>query len=182
MARRRIIARRPNGPANKFNRKTRQAIYEALRARLPITRASVLAGITRQTYRDWMIKGKDPDAYPIHNTFRKKVKEIEADAEREALRIIRKVARGNYKVFETRIETSPKGHTISRKTTTKAPVWQAAAWFLERRYKDEYGRDAMDELQKKTPEELAAEIKAAADTLFGSIPLEDNGNEATESA
>jgi len=122
-----------------------------------------------------MIKGRDPDAYPIHATFRKQIKTIQADHEREALRIIRKVAKGNYKVTETRIETSPKGHTISRKVTTKAPVWQAAAWYLERRHKDEYGRESIDELHKKTPEELAAEIKAATDELWESVPV--NGEE-----
>ncbi len=166
---RRTLRRRRQPRISKFTRRTRYIIYEALRARLPIVRACELAGVARDTYHVWMRNGEDPIKYPKHAQFRKRVKEIQADSEREALRIIRKVAKGNYKVTETSIETSPKGHTIKRVTKTKAPVWQAAAWYLERRLREHYGKDAIEQ-DDKTPEEMAQEIKNAADALFESVP------------
>ncbi len=166
---RRTLKRRKQAPALKFNRRIRNLIYEALRARLPIARACELAGVTRDSYHKWMQKGEDPINFPVHAAFRRRIKEIQADHEREALRIIRKVAKGNYKVTETSIETSPKGHTIKRVTKTKAPVWQAAAWYLERRLKEHYSKDAT-ETDERTPEEIAQQIKNAADALFESVP------------
>lgn len=166
---RRTLKRRKQPRVSRFNRRTRYIICEAIKARLPIVRACELAGVARDTYHAWMKKGEDPIKYPKHAIFRANIKEIQADSEREALRIIRKVAKGNYKVTETSIETSPKGHTIKRTTKTKAPVWQAAAWYLERRLREHYGREASEQ-DNRSPEEMAQEIKNAADALFESVP------------
>ena len=177
----RRIRRRPDPPQNfKFTRLVRAVIYKGLEARLPISRCVELAGISFVTYREWMKRGTDPDE-PIYRAFRQKVKQLQADKEREALYIINKVAKGGYKVTETKVSLGPKGQEIQRKTSTKAPTWQAAAWFLERRYKEEYGRDPIDPLSKKTPAEYAAEIKQAHDDLWGSVPLEpDEEQDATD--
>lgn len=126
-----------------------------------------------------MKKGTDPDL-PVYKAFRAKIKSFQAQHERDALSIISKVAKGGYKKTETRITMGPKGQEIQRKTSTMAPTWQAAAWFLERRYKEEYGKEPFDPLSKKTPVEIAAEIKQAADSMFDSVPGEPSEGEDSE--
>ena len=154
-----------------FTRRKRFIIYEALRAGLPIYRATSLANIGGDTYRKWMQKGKDKNRR-IHYDFRKRVQSIQAGIEREKLDIIRRAAEGGEKVVETKITIGPKGKEITKTRKTLSPNWQAAAWFLERRYKEDYGREIFDKRGKdKDAEELAREVKEAADALFKSIPL-----------
>ena len=126
-----------------------------------------------------MKKGLDPDN-PIYKAFRAKIKSFQAQHERDALRIISKVAEGGYKKTETRITMGPKGREVMRKVSEIAPTWQAAAWFLERRYKEEYGKEPFDPLSKKTPVEVAAEIKQAADSMFDSVPGEPEQEQQQE--
>ena len=94
--------------------------------------------------------------------------------EYESLDIIRKAARGGGRIVETKITVGPKGREITKTRRTQSPNWQAAAWWLERRYKEDYGRDPLDkEKEKRDVEDIALEIKQAADALFRSVPLEE---------
>ncbi len=166
---RHIARREPISHNYKFTRLVRTVVYRALEARLPVSRAVELAGISFVTYREWMKRGATGEE-PIYTAFRRKVKTLQAQHEKNSLAIIDKIARGGYKVTETKVTLDPKGQTISRKRSEALPKWQAAAWFLERRHKEDYGRDPIDPLSKKTPSEIAAEIKEAADDLFNSVP------------
>jgi len=56
---------------------------------------------------------------------------------------------------------------------TKAPCWKAAAWYLERRYPERYARKKrinIDAVSEDSPEEKAAQLKAAYDLVMESIP------------
>lgn len=168
-----IIRRESNpSPKRKFNTRKRKIFYSALLQRLPLTRCAELAGITYQTYRQWMKKGNDI-RHPVHRRFRFKVKQIGAQNEREALDIIRKAAGGGAKVVETKVVVGPRGAETTRIVKAALPIWQAAAWFLERRHRDDYGRDALPESMKKSAEEQAKEVKDALDALYKSVPLSD---------
>ena len=124
----------------KFTRQNRKAIYEALRTGLPIGKAIEMAGLDRSTYYRWMEKGKDKHN-PVHVRFRNQVKRIHAELEREKLNTIFKVAKGGNKHKEIRIKKYKSGRIVLMKTVkTTAPCWQAAAWFLERRFPDVYGK------------------------------------------
>ena len=119
-----------------------------------------------------MKKGNDI-RNPVHRRFRFKVKQIGAQNEREALDIIRKAAGGGAKVVETKVVVGPRGAETTRIVKAALPIWQAAAWFLERRHRDDYGRDALPESMKKSAEEQAKEVKDALDALYKSVPLSD---------
>lgn len=167
----RITRREPLTHNYKFTRLVRTVIYKALEARLPVSRAVELSGISFVTYREWMKRGKEVDQ-PIYATFRRKVKMLQVQHEREALEIINRVAKGGYKVTETKVtvDAITKKHAVTRKVQEALPRWQAAAWYLERRHREDYGRDVVDVLGKKTPAEIAAEIKEEADMIFASVP------------
>jgi hypothetical protein len=157
----------------KFNRRKRNLIYKNLERRIGISKAVELAGITVRTYRQWMEKGKDK-RNPVHRHFRYRVKKIMAQAEIEALDIIRKAAEGGNKIIETKVSTGPKGTETTRTWKVAAPQWTAAAWFLERCHKERYSRDAKDPEKEKSAEEQAGEIKKAADALFDSVPVNED--------
>ena len=159
----------------KFTRQNRKLIYEAIHTGLPISKAIGLTGLDRSTYYRWMKKGKDYQ-YPVHMRFRNAVMRIQAKLEIEKLNIIRDVAQGKYKIKKTRVKSSQNGNIeIVRIVKTKAPDWKAAAWFLERRFPDEYGRKkqlnnaAIPE--EKNPEKNVAQIKQALDVMFSSVPI-----------
>jgi len=171
MVKKRIIKRRDKrrSPIS-FTRRKRFIIYEALRAGLPLTRAAGLAGVTVSCIKKWKDKGKDKKRR-IHYDFRNRVKAIQASLERESLQIIRETAKGGNRISETKITIGPKGKEVTKIKKTLHPNWQAAAWFLERRYKDDYGREIFDKRKEKDTDELAFEIKKAADALFASVPM-----------
>jgi hypothetical protein len=143
---------------------------ENLRKRLvPIAKAIELAGLDRSTYYRWMQKGKDKQ-YPVHVRFRKHVNRIHAKLEMEKINTIRKVARGGIELTERRVRYNKTGRIAIMKTVkTTAPCWQAAAWFLERRFPEEYGKKKPP-VDDATPDEKAAQIKKAVDALMASVP------------
>lgn len=154
----------------KFNRRKILIICAGVSNRLPLARAAALAGVSGKTVYQWMGKGKDPEAFPSHYIFRKRVKRIQAQIEQESLDIIRAAQKGGAKLVDTHISFGPKGTEIKRRTKTLAPSWGAAAWFLERRFKESYGKDAVSE-QERTPEDFAQEIRQVAKELFDSVPI-----------
>ena len=114
-------------------------------------------------------KGKDK-RNPVHVRFRNHVKRIHAMLEIEKINTIRKVAQGGYELTETRIRFNKTGRIAVMKTVkTTGPCWQAAAWFLERRFPEDYGKKkpSVDDV---TPGERAVQIKAAFDALMESVP------------
>lgn len=174
MTKRRTIKRRKDIKKRKsFTRRARFIIYEALRARLPLSRAASLAGIQAKTVFKWIERGQTKDR-PIYYEFRRRVKKIQTEHEREALDIIDKSARGGAKVVETKITIGPRGREVTRVRKYLAPAWQAAAWYLERRHRDDYGREGINKGMVGggvPPEEYAKQVKEAADKLFNSVPL-----------
>lgn len=161
-----------NIPKRVFNARKRRIFYSALKQRLPYTRCAELAGISYHTFRNWMKKGEDRKN-PIHRRFWFKVNQIVAQNEREALDIIRKASTGGSKVVETKVVVGARGTETTRTWKTALPVWQAAAWYLERRHKDEYSRDAKSDNDRKSVEEQANEVKEAFEALSGTIPANE---------
>jgi hypothetical protein len=88
----------------------------------------------------------------------------------EKINTIRKVAQGGYELTETRIKYNKTGRIALMKTIkTTGPCWQAAAWFLERRFPEDYGRKKIP-VDNVTPGEKALQIKTAVDALMESVP------------
>jgi hypothetical protein len=139
-----------------------------------------LAGISYEIYRKWLEIGKNKKTHPVHYHFRKRIKEIIANNEQEALDIIRAAAKGGSRIVETSVLVGPKGTETRRTWKEQLPQWTAAAWYLERRHREDYGRDAIPEDQRKSAEEQAQEIRAAYDSLMQSVPVEDPLDELPE--
>lgn len=185
MSSKRIIKRRPRRdrivkgklyinkpyPKRKFNVRRRRIFYEAVKKRLPVTRAVELAGISFTAYRRWMNLGKGM-GYPIQRRFRLKVKKLEAQNEQECLDIIRDAGQGGSKVVETKIVVGSRGQETTRTWKVQLPQWQAAAWYLERRLRLDYTKDITEADQKKSAEEIAREVKDALDALSTSVPTD----------
>lgn len=171
----------------KFNRRSRGIVLRALQARLPKSSAAELAGVTTAILRGWLkrgleLEGDSSNPYNcIFVSFRRRVKAIEAGHEREALSRIARAAQGGRKITETKIRIKSLGQIqekeITRVEKEVGPVWQADAWWLERARRATYGRELIDTGLDRTPEEAAADIKAAADALFNSVPTEGANNE-----
>jgi hypothetical protein len=169
---RRRIKRRDNGVyrRRKFKRSKRNILLAALRKGISIKRSCGLAGIGETTYRNWLEIGKDPNR-PTYRYFRKQVKQIEAQIEKEALDVIKRAFTGGAEVNETKYIIGAKGTQIIKTKKEVAPSWQAAAWRLERKFFREYGRNKeLSDIGDRTPEEMAQDIKAAADMLFNTVP------------
>lgn len=174
LKKKRIIKRRVINKKSthvKFNRRKILIICAGVANRLPLARAAALAGVSHKTVYQWMAKGKDPETNPAHYIFRKKVKRIQAQIEQESLDIIRAAQKGGTKILDTSISFGPKGTEVKRRVKTLAPSWGAAAWFLERRHKEHYGKDPVGSEQERTPEDFAHEIRQVAKELFDSIPI-----------
>jgi len=158
--------------SNLFTRSNRKIIYAGLEAGLPIKRLCETIGMDQTTFTFWMKRGKAYKGYKKYRAFRLRVNKIRDKLEKESIEIIRNAAKGGGDIVETKItlyDSRPKEITRIKKKI--APQWQAAAWWLERRRRDEYGRGNIDDsLNKKTVEEMALEIKNAADDLFNSVP------------
>ena len=181
MAKRRKIKRRkvhkrrssstPFTQSTKFTKGRRKIIYEGLKAGIPIHRVCGLAGIDVRTYHKWMNKGKKNKNKPSYRAFRKRIKRIEVALEKESIDIIRKAARGGNDIVETKItllDNRPKEITRVKKKAN--PQWQAAAWWLERRHREDYGRTIDATMQDRTVEDMALEVRDAVSTLLNSVP------------
>lgn len=168
ITRRKGSEKKTNHNKSKFTRRRRKILFGAIGLGLSRATACALAGINDSTFRQYMDYGKD-STLKKYRFFRKKIISLEAQREYDALEVITKCSQGGFKIKKTKIKQGIKGMEIERTVSTMAPQWTAAAWFLERKKKDEWGRDSIQ--TSKTPEEYAQEINQAARMLFGSVPI-----------
>lgn len=105
-------------PASKFTPEARATIVQAIRDCNYRGIAAKLAGISPDTFYEWMQMGRnEPEKYPEHATFVAEIELAEAEAESELIGVVQKTA----------LSGSPN-------------TWQAAMTILERKYPDRYGR------------------------------------------
>jgi len=142
------ITKRGRGQRSKFTRTRQRIIYEALRQRLPITRAVQLADVSYVVYRGWMIKGRE-SINRFHHRFRKKVKRLQSAREIEALNIIREVAKGGKEIKERKIVRGPRGREITLIKKMTQPHWQAAVRYLELIGGAAYSKEAIHSLSEE---------------------------------
>jgi transposase len=116
----------------KFNEDRRARIIEALASGLTITAAARLAGISRETYYEWLDRGRQAPT-GRYREFVEAVGRAEAEAEQRATAQIAVAANDD---------------------------WRAAAWWLERRVR-EYRKTERHEVTGRDGEALRVALKWA---------------------
>jgi hypothetical protein len=116
------------GRPSKLNPDCIARLVDALRAGHTREGAAALAGIGRSTFNAWLAAAKEPDADRELLAFLDAIKNAEADAESELLGVIRAAAERQ---------------------------WQAAAWILERRHPDRWGKRVKAEVTAPPPAQSA---------------------------
>ena len=103
------------GRPTSFNRTRANQIVSAIRRGLPYKLAASAGGISYNTFIRWRNEGSSADAPAYLREFCHQVRNAEAEAAQRFLKLIETAARKN---------------------------WQAAAWMLEKRHPDLFGKTA----------------------------------------
>ncbi len=108
-----MAEKNPVGRKTKLDEKRLKKVVDGITAGLPYDTACALAGITYQTFLNWMRAGEAAESGKFFEFF-EAVKKAEAIAE--------------------------SVHIANIKNAGKSGVWQADAWMLERRYPQKWGK------------------------------------------
>lgn len=128
---------RPPGPRAKLNEEITSRMVSALGSGSYREQAARYAGIGMTTMYRYLEKGEADEAEDKQSPereFRERVLGAEADAEIRAVGLIRQAAQGRP---ESR-RVLDDGTVLT--TPAQPPTWQAAAWLLERKHPDRWGR------------------------------------------
>lgn len=100
------------------------------------------AGISTSTFYVWKAKAADAKSGK-YVAFMDALKKAEVRAKFNLLQIIDDCALGGKTLTKTKIKKDKEGNILSKTVTITetAPIWQASAWLLERRFPDEFGRN-----------------------------------------
>jgi hypothetical protein len=132
----------PRGRPTKLTPDLQERIVEAIRAGAYVETAAALAGVNKTTFYDWLRKGARAKRGAYHD-FSLAVEEALAQSEADDLAVIEKAGRG-YEVRRTKAVRSEDGTVETTVETSTRFDWQAAAWRLERRFPERWGRSARD--------------------------------------
>ncbi|MFD3815235.1 hypothetical protein ACFWRZ_09220 [Streptomyces rubiginosohelvolus] len=146
-------------------------LIEASRAGLAVDLAAVNAGISRASFLRWMAYGRteavdraageDPDPeLDVFVQFFEKVERARASAALSAALDIRRASRGG--IVTTHRTFDPHSGKVLEETVTTPPDWRAAAWYLERQHRKQYGKE----------DHLEVELTGAAG---GPVTVENTG-------
>lgn len=189
-------------PAKPKKRKVRKSIFSLVIAEKIfemisrgnyVETAAAHAGIGKNTYFEWIRRGKrellrlkeNPRAKtnPTESDFvyfYQKVEHCLAEAETKALGRIMKAAEGGFVSVEIKEVKDKAGNVTETIVTRKTlgPQWQAEAWRLERMFPHKFGRrvevtqgDGKDRTGNLTPEEFMGKCQEAAEKMLTFTPL-----------
>lgn len=180
---------------------TINAIAEAYRTGVPQAQAAALAGVTQFALSRWIKLGsdeldrlgEDPDAEPedtdrTRNAIKlvKAIKEAEGKFVQEQLLLIRRAATQGH--VKRRTTTTKRDGTQTTEEVLGEPQWTAAAWLLERRHNQQFGRQIRQEISGpdggpiQVDESAEARISEKLDAYYqGVADGRSLASEATES-
>ena len=132
------------GRKTKLDEKRLKKVVEGITAGLPYDTACALAGITYQTFLNWMRAGEAAGSGKFFEFF-EEVKKAEAIAE--------------------------SVHIKNIKDAGKSGIWQADAWMLERRYPEKWGKkeQVKQEITGKDGEQLAVKFEIVDGRTAGNV-------------
>ena len=114
-----------------------QKIINALRGGSTKLAAIGSVGVPESTFYGWLERGERARSGRFLE-FSESVKKAEADAAIRNATLVQKAAMG-VDVLEKTTRTMPNGSIVVTEKKSQ-PQWQAAAWWLERKFPDEWGR------------------------------------------
>lgn len=127
-------------------------LEQAIAAGIPMQVSAAGASVSVASFEKWMSAGRKEHesreeglpanpAVESQLTLFRAVLKARADAAARNVLLVQRAAQGGAIIEET-IETSPDG--TERKTVRRAPPdWRASAWYLERQYRPQFGREAV---------------------------------------
>lgn len=134
------------GRPTKLTPEVQDKIVAALRAGNYQETAAVYAGVEPRTFYRWMERGESDDADDeIYRQFRQTVEKAKADAEVRDIALIDKAA-----------------HDGS---------WQAAAWKLERKFPQKWGR--LNRTEISGPEGKPVELRTSVEAILEALGVDD---------
>lgn len=135
----------PPGRPTALTDQLRRKIIAALKEGVPREMAISSVGISRATFYSWLSAARQPDASSDLAEFLDEVEKAEDEAVATYVKIIKKAA----------------PHS-----------WQAAAWMLERRWPDMFGRKdrvSIDALKRTEAEKMARELGIEVEEVMVAI-------------
>jgi hypothetical protein len=141
----------PAGRPTSLTPAVQAKVVEALTKGNVREHAAQYAGVSRATFYNWLKRGRKETTGPFRD-FLGAVEASEVSCAMRFLAIVDKAASERDEVTIKEI-TFPDGSTKTEKTTRRVFDWQAAIWWLERRFPEAWSKDA--ELIR----EIAAELK-----------------------
>jgi len=157
-----------------------EAICAGVRRGLSVGRAGELVGLSEKTVLEWVQRGEGRHprrtATPALVEFAECVRKAESEKEAEALDVISRAGQGGAVLFERTITRKDGQVEVERRYAP--PIWQSAAWFLERTKPERYARqerfdltELRRELVKRVADEQGlrtSEVLEEAERLLGS--------------
>jgi hypothetical protein len=145
-----------------MNENIRLQLLEGLKLGLPYAKIAALMGVRVGTMRNWMNYAEqqfipwyrkwersnfdEPDELPFWIQLYVDIKEAIAEGEQRCLAVIRDAAVGQQQTTEFTVSRDSKQNVVYEKEVTKTHKsdWRPAAWLLERRFPERYGRKRAD--------------------------------------
>jgi transposase len=121
----------PPGRLPKLDARVEKEIVDAVRAGAFLHEAAAAAGISRSTLHRWIQRGEDPNGEPLYRDFRDAVTRARAQAHVAAVAVIRRAMPDD---------------------------WKAAAFYLERRDPQNWGRRTAHDVRIEESSEVDREI------------------------
>lgn len=158
-----------------------ERILGHLRKGAAIAHVAAAVGIHPATFHDWMRRADNavlahqesgepvPETEELFVAFAEKVTQARGEGAVGATELVRKAANGGAVIRETtRRYRNEDGEMVEEVEIVRAPPdWRAAAWWLERAHRAEFGKNAADEagdhgtgLTSSALDDLARRIRA----------------------
>ena len=162
-----VSARRTNrGRKTALTPEVQRIILSALSVGAQLKVAGRAAGVSDKTILDWIARGEgrsERASDPVFVEFVEELKKAKAKQEVHCLDVINKASLGQFVV--TTVKTIRKDGTIAETTKYAPPHWPAAAWLLERKYPDRYGRRDRMEMSSLNGGPIRLELTKALEEL-----------------